>query len=65
MKAGDAEVRERASALWETIQRDLMTRPSLVRLVGQDRPLAGVLEDLETQTGLTLRFDHGRTGKAS
>ena len=57
MKAGDADVRERASALWETIQRDLMTRPSLVRLVGQDRPLAGVLEDLETQTGLTLRLD--------
>ena len=57
MKAGDADVRERASALWETIQRDLMTRPSLVRLDGQDRPLAGVLEDLETQTGLTLRLD--------
>ena len=39
MKAGDALVRERASALWDTIQRDLMTRPSLVRLVDQDRPL--------------------------
>ena len=60
MKAGDAEVRERASALWETIQRDLMTRPSLVRLDGPDRPLAGVLEDLETQTGLTLRPDRPR-----
>ena len=57
MKAGNAEVRKRASALWETIQRDLMTRPTLVRLVGPDRPLAGVLEDLETQTGLTLRSD--------
>jgi hypothetical protein len=57
MKAGDARVRESASALWETIQRDLMTRPSLVRLVGQDRPLAGVLEDLQAQTGLTLRLD--------
>ena len=57
MKAGDADVRERASALWETIQRDLMTRPSLVRLDGQDRPLAVVLEDLETQTGLTLQRD--------
>jgi hypothetical protein len=57
MKAGDAGVRERASALWETIQRDLMTRPSLVRLDGRDRPLSAVLEDLETQTGLTLRRD--------
>ena len=57
MKADDANVRERASALWETIQRDLMTRPSLVRLDGQDRPLSVVLEDLETQTGLTLRRD--------
>ena len=57
MKADDANVRERASALWETIQRDLMTRPSLVRLDGQDRPLSVVLEDLETQTGLTLQRD--------
>ncbi|MFI5457939.1 MAG: hypothetical protein ACHRXM_21070 [Isosphaerales bacterium] len=57
MKAGDAGVRERASALWETIQRDLMTRPSMVRLDGRDRPLSVVLEDLETQTGLTLRRD--------
>jgi hypothetical protein len=57
MKPDDAGVRERASALWETIQRDLMTRPSLVRLDGPDRPLTGVLGDLETQTGLTLRHD--------
>jgi hypothetical protein len=55
MKGDDAIVRERASALWETIQRDLMTRPSLVRLDGQDRPLSLVLGDLETQTGLTLQ----------
>ena len=34
-----------------------MTRPSLVRLVGQNRPLADVLGDLETQTGLTLQCD--------
>ena len=57
MKAGDADVRERASALWETIQRDLMTRPSMVRLDGDNRPLSAVLEDLETQTGLTLQRD--------
>jgi hypothetical protein len=57
MKAGDAGVRERATALWESIQRDLMTRPSMVRLDGRDRPLANVLGDLETQTGLTLRLD--------
>ena len=67
MKAGDANVRERASALWETIQRDLMTRPSLVRLDGRDRPLAVVLEDLETQTGLTLQRDQSgpRTARGS
>jgi hypothetical protein len=57
MTAGNADVRERASTLWETILRDLMTRPSLVRLVGRDRPLAKVLEDLATQTGLTLQVD--------
>ncbi len=52
---GDAQVRQRASALWETIQRDVMTRPSPVRLDVQDRPLSVELEDLETQTGLTLQ----------
>jgi hypothetical protein len=57
MKEGDAGIRERATALWETIQRDLMTRPSMVRLDGQNRPLSAVLEDLEAQTGLSLRRD--------
>jgi hypothetical protein len=55
MKDGEAGIRERASALWETIQRDLMTRPSMVRIDGENRPLSAVLRDLETQTGLTLR----------
>ena len=55
MKADNADVCERASALWDTIQRDLMTRPSLVRLEGRDRPLSTVLGDLERQTGLELR----------
>ena len=57
MTAGDANVRERARALWETIQRDLMTRPSQVRLEGQVRPMAVVLEDLQRQTGMTLRCE--------
>jgi hypothetical protein len=56
-KDGDTGLRERARALWETIQRDLMTRPSLVRLDGRKRPIGDVLEDLESQTGLTSRFD--------
>ncbi len=56
MKAGDAKVRESASALWETIQRDLMTRPSMVRLDGQGLPLAVVLKDIADQTGLTLQL---------
>jgi hypothetical protein len=57
MKTGDIALRERALALWEAIQRDLMPRPSLVRLVGQNRPMATVLKDLETQTGLAMRID--------
>jgi hypothetical protein len=57
MKEGDAGIREHARALWETIQRDLMARPSMVRLDGQNRPLSAVLEDLEAQTGLSLRRD--------
>ena len=55
MKESDANIRERASLLWETIQRELMTRPSMVQLIGENRPLSAVLADLETQTGLTLQ----------
>ncbi len=57
MKADDANVRKRVSALWETIERDLMTRPSLVQLDGRGRPMAVVLDDLEGQTGITLQRD--------
>ena len=53
--ATDCELRERASSLWDTIQRGLLTRPSLVRLGYENRPLADALEDLQKQTGLTLR----------
>jgi hypothetical protein len=64
MKTDDANVRERASALWETIGRDLMARPSMVRLDGQNLPMAVVLEDLERQTGLTLRGDQSGRGRS-
>src|SRR5262249_41004855 len=37
--------------------RDLMTRPSLVRLDGQGRPMSVVLGDLGAQTGLILQRD--------
>jgi hypothetical protein len=57
MKGGDADHGKRALALWDTIQRDLMTRPSMVRLIAENRPIADVLEELEKQTGLTLKFD--------
>ncbi len=57
MKADDANVRKRVSALWETIERDLMTRPSLVQLDGHGRPMGVVLEDVERQTGMTLQRD--------
>jgi hypothetical protein len=65
MNAADTEPGKRALALWETIQRDLMTRPSLVWLVGQNRRIADVVEDLETQTGLTLRFQGSQEGKVA
>ena len=54
-KADDAGLRERASALGETIQRGPMTRSSPVRLDYQDRPLTDVIDDLRKQTGLALR----------
>jgi hypothetical protein len=57
MKEGDADIRERASVFWETIQRDLMARPSIVRLDGENRSLSAVLRDLEAQTGLSLQHD--------
>jgi hypothetical protein len=59
-KADDTDLRARASALWETIQRDLMTRPSLVRLDFKDLPLADVIDDLRKQTGLALRAGQAR-----
>ena len=59
VKAGDPVIGERASALWDTIQRDLMRRPSLVRLVNQNGPVEDVLKDLERQTDLRLELHQG------
>ena len=56
-KADDAALRERATALWETIQHDLMTRPSLVRLDFPGQVVGNVLDELMKQTGLSLRSD--------
>jgi hypothetical protein len=44
----------------DAIQREAMTRPSLVRLDGRSRSLAGVLMDLAAQTGLSLRASQGQ-----
>ena len=57
MKPGDTELGKAASALWESIQHDLMTRPSLVRLDARNQSIGEVLKDLGTQAGLTLKFD--------
>jgi hypothetical protein len=57
MNAGGTDVGKRASALWDTIQRDLMTRPSMVRMVAQNKPILDVLKDLETQSGVTLQMN--------
>jgi hypothetical protein len=57
MNAGGTDVGKRASALWDTIQRDLMTRPSMVRMVAQNKPILDVLKDLETQAGMTLQMN--------
>ncbi len=66
MKADDAGLRDRAMALWETIQRDLMARPSMVRLDGLNQPREALLEDLEKQTGLTLHLDQSaREGRVA
>jgi hypothetical protein len=43
----------------DAIQREAMTRPSPVRLDGGNRPVADVLADLATQTGLSLRASQG------
>lgn len=64
IRADDPDMRERASALWDTIQRNLMKRPSLVKLGGRVGSRAGVLENLETQTGLSLRVDQGSQPKS-
>ena len=55
--AGDRDLRERAAALWDTIQRGLMTRPSLVQLNFPDRHVDRVLAELMNQTGLALEPD--------
>jgi hypothetical protein len=60
IKADDANIRERASALWDAIQRGLMTRPSMVRLDYQDLPLTEVIDDIRKQTGLRLRAGQPR-----
>jgi hypothetical protein len=57
MKADDNTLRERAAAVWETIERELMTRPSMVRLESHRRSTESVLQDLETQTGLRFQPD--------
>ena len=55
MKARDSELGKRASTLWNTIARDLMTRPSMVRLEGPYESIADVLDDCSKQTGMSLR----------
>ncbi len=59
MASGGAELRGRASAVWEAIVRDRMAGPSLVRLEPMGRPRAAVLADIERQAGMTLKIDQG------
>jgi hypothetical protein len=56
MKAKDTDLAKRASAVWDTVQRDLMVRPSLVRLDARNRFIDEVLEDIAEQTGMSLPF---------
>jgi hypothetical protein len=58
-RGDDPDLRDRAQTLWDAIQRKGMTRPSLVRLDGRNRPLADVLKDLAGQSGLSLRASQG------
>ncbi len=59
-KAADRDLRARASALWDTIQRGLMTRPTLVTLDFTDQPVANVFQNLAKQTGFTLASESSR-----
>ena len=55
----DGGLRDRASDLWDSIGRDLMTQPSLVRLSARGLTKAAMLEDLRAQTGLSLESNQG------
>jgi hypothetical protein len=59
MKGGDTDLGKRASAVRDTIERDLLTRPSLVEFVDRTGPITDVARDVAKQTGLTLRIDQG------
>ena len=54
MKTRDTELGKRVSSLWNTIARDLMMRPSMVRLEGPYGSIVDVLDDLSKQTGMSL-----------
>lgn len=53
----EAKLRERARALREKIESSLLIKPTLVDLDFQDRPLAGVLEAIGTQTRIGLALE--------
>lgn len=50
----DPEVRARAVALFDRIEGALLTRPSLIRLDFQDRPLLEVIQAMNRQSGAGL-----------
>ncbi len=57
MKGTDPVLRARATPVWESIQHDLVTRASMVRLVGSDR--LGAVENMAKQTGMALKINQG------
>jgi hypothetical protein len=56
----DPEVQARARGLLDSIEREMVLQPTLVRVDARDRPLAQVVRDLAGQTGFDLRADLGR-----
>ena len=65
ISASDTELGKRASALWDTIQRELMARPSMVRLDKQYQTIEDVLEDLAKQTGMSMRMTSNHRNQAA
>jgi len=66
LKSGDPDLRERAAGLIETIDHELMLRPTLITLDYVDRPLGEVVGSIGEQAGVAIRLEpQGMPAEAS